>query len=89
MMTAGYRKPPKKTQFKKGRSAIRRGRPKANKVQLSEATIFHRVAREDISIELNGVRHTMSRCEAYLRQIYTMALGKDHGAARLLGRLRK
>ena len=31
----------------------------------------------------------MSRWEAYLRKIYTMALGKDHGAARLLGRLRK
>jgi hypothetical protein len=27
--------------------------------------------------------------EAYIRQIYTMALGKDHGAARLLDRLRK
>lgn len=31
----------------------------------------------------------MSILTAYIRQIYTMALGKDHSAARLLDQLRR
>jgi Family of unknown function (DUF5681) len=88
-MTTGYGKPPKKTQFKKGRSGNSKGRPRSTVRQVSEGSIFRKVAKEHISIEVNGIRDTMPRWEAYLRQIYIMALGKDHSAARLLDHLRK
>jgi hypothetical protein len=88
-MTTGYGKPPKNTQFKKGRSGNPKGRPRPTVQQVSEGSIFRKVAKEQISIEVNGIRHTMPRWEAYIRQIYTMALGKDHSAARLLDQLRR
>ena len=88
-MTTGYGKPPKNTQFKKGRSGNPKGRPRPTVQQVSEGSIFRKVAKEQISIEVNGIRYTMPRWEAYVRQIYTMALGKDHSAARLLDQLRR
>jgi hypothetical protein len=56
---------------------------------LSTGYLFRKVAREKISIEVASGKDRMSCWDAYVRQIYTMALNKDHGAARLLARLRK
>jgi hypothetical protein len=47
------------------------------------------VAKEQIGIEIDGVTVTLSRWDAYVRQIYTMALNKNNGAARLLDQLRR
>jgi hypothetical protein len=68
---------PKSSQSNKGRG------------QVSVASQFRKVAKESISIEVSATRRKMSLLEAYLRQIYTMALNKNNSAARLLDQLRK
>jgi hypothetical protein len=87
-MSTGYGNPPKNTQFKKGRSGHPRGRPRQNQRQVSAASLFRKVAREEVPIEVDGHRITMSRWDAYVRQIYTMALNKNNSAARLLDQIR-
>ena len=87
-MSSGYRNPPKSTQFKKGRSGNLIGRPKQNRRQVSPGFLFRKVAQEQVPIELNGRRVTMSRWQLYLRQIYTMALNGNNSASQLLDQLR-
>jgi hypothetical protein len=86
---SGYRNPPKNTQFKKGRSGYPKGRPRQAERQVSAGYLFRKVAREQVPIEVDGRRDSMSRWGAYVRQIYTMALNKNNGAARLLDQLRR
>jgi hypothetical protein len=63
--------------------------PTQAKRQVSAGSLFRKVAKEQIGIEIDGVTVTMSRWEAYVRQIYTMALNKNNSAARLLDQLRR
>jgi hypothetical protein len=75
----------KMRQFKKrpsGRSKIIGTQQAAIGVQ------FRKVARESITIEIDGTFHRISRWNAYVRQIYNMALNKNNSAARLLDQLR-
>ena len=51
--------------------------------------MFRKVARNKVSIEVEGKRTKISYWEAYVRQIYTMALNKNTSAARLLEQLRR
>ena len=88
-MSIGYRNPPRNTQFRKGRSGNPKGPPRQAKRQVSPGSLFRKVAKEQIGIEIDGVTVTMSRWEAYVRQIYTMALNKNNSAARLLDQLRR
>jgi hypothetical protein len=66
-----------------GRSKVGRSRP-----QVSIGSQFRKVARESITIEIDGTPHKISRWDAYVRQIYNMALSKNNSAARLLDQLR-
>jgi hypothetical protein len=88
-MSSGYRNPPKNTQFKKGRSGYPKGRPRQTERQVSAGYLFRKVAREQVPIEVDGTKVPMSRWDAYLHQIYTMALNKNNSAARLLDQLRR
>jgi len=88
-MSTGKRNPPKNSQFKKGRSGNPKGPPKQAKRQVSAGSLFRKVAKEKIGIETDGVTGTMSRWDAYVRQVYTMALNKNNRAARLLDQLRR
>jgi hypothetical protein len=61
--------------------------------EMGEGSVSER-AREQISIEIEGTHqegthHKMSRWDAYVRQIYNMALNKNGSAARLLDQLRR
>jgi hypothetical protein len=86
-MSNKYRNPPKKTKSRKGRAANPKGGPRQSERPLSVGYLFRKVAREQVPIEVDGTK--MPCWHAYVRQIYTMALNKDHGAARLLARIRK
>ena len=88
-MNKGNRTAPRNTQFKKGRSGNPKGRPKQTVPQVSTGSLFRKVAKEQISIEIEGTQYKMSRWDAYVRQIYNMALNKNSSAARLLDQLRR
>ncbi|GLR92350.1 hypothetical protein GCM10007857_90760 [Bradyrhizobium iriomotense] len=77
------------SRFKKGQSGNPKGPPRQAARQMSTASLFRKVANEQVAIELDGRKVTMTRWEALLRQIQTLALNKNAGAARLLHQLRK
>jgi hypothetical protein len=81
--------PPNRGKYKKGQSGNRKGRPKKTTVQLSAAYLFRKVANEQIVAECGGKKVKMTRWEALMRQIQTLSLNKNTGAARLLQRIRK
>jgi hypothetical protein len=85
----GYRNPPKRTQFKKGQSGNPKGRPRRAARPVSIAHLFRKVAAELVVIDIDGERVAMTRWEALVRQIHTLALNKDTRAARLLHRIRR
>jgi Family of unknown function (DUF5681) len=88
-MSVGYRKPPKGSQFKKGQSVHSQGRPRQAARPVSTAYLFRKVATEPVEIDLDDRTVVMTRWEALLRQIHTLALNKDASAARLLHQIRR
>ncbi len=88
-MSADYRNPPKGSRFKRGRSGNPKGRPKQKKRQVSAGSLFRKVAREYVPVDVGGSRIKLSRWDTYVRQIYTLALSKNHSASRLLDQLRR
>lgn len=73
---------------RKRRSPRRRPR-KSIAPPLSIASHFRRLASEEIELEVNGKRVRMSRLDAYIQQLCTMALNNNIGATRLLAKIRK
>ena len=88
-MNKGNRTTARNTQFKRGRSGNPKGRPRQTVGQVSTGSQFRKVAREQMAIEIEGTRHKLSRWDAYVRQLYNMALNKNSSAARLLDQLRR
>lgn len=72
--TVGHGKPPKHSQFPKGRSGNPKGRPRGSK---NLATIFHQVTSEKISVKENGRTRRMTRIEAVVHQLTNKALSGD------------
>jgi hypothetical protein len=77
----GYRKPPKNTQFRKGRSGNPKGRPKG---KLNIATVLEHTLREPVVINENGRRKQVTKMEAAVKQLVNQAASGDLTALRQL-----
>ena len=75
----GYGKPPKETQFEKGRSGNPKGRPKGSK---NLATTFHEITQELIHMSENGKSRTVTKLEAIMLQLVNKAVSGDLKAAK-------
>jgi hypothetical protein len=56
---------------------------------MSRSDFFRKVASEKHAIDVDGRQLTMTRWEAFLRQIQTLELNKNASAARLLDQIRR
>src|SRR5271170_5686325 len=56
---------------------------------VSRASIFYKVATEQVAIDIDGNEVMMTRWEALARQVHTRALNKNSAASRLMHRMRK
>ena len=70
----GYGKPPKQSQFKKGISGNKKGRPKGTK---NLATLFHQEMSQRLTISENGQRRTITKGEAAIKQLINKAATGD------------
>jgi hypothetical protein len=81
--------PPVAKQFKKGQSGNKKGRPRRPAEPISTSYLFRKVANEEVEIEVQGRKMVVTRWEAFLRQIHTLALNNNFKAARLLHQIRQ
>ena len=77
----GCGKPPKHTQFSKGVSGNPKGRPKGSR---NLATVLKRTLQEKVVINENGVRKTVTKREAVVKQLVNKAASGDLLATRQL-----
>jgi uncharacterized protein DUF5681 len=80
----GFGKPPKSRQFRKGSSGNPKGRPKGRR---NLATVLERILQEKVVINENGVRRTVTKLEAAVKQLVNRAASGDLGAMRQLSAL--
>lgn len=77
----GYGKPPKHSQFRRGRSGNTKGRPKGSK---NIRSVFHNELNERVPITENGKHRTISKLEATIKQMVNKAASGDAKAMRTL-----
>ncbi len=77
----GFGKPPKATQFQKGRSGNPKGRPKGAR---NTATVAHAVLNEKITINENGRQKVVTKREAMIKKLVNGSLQGDNSAMRLV-----
>lgn len=87
---AGYKKPPKSGQFKKGESGNPRGRPPGRSKVLTKDDrwqVLQKIANSKLHIKAPGGIQEVTYYEALYKKLFQMALNGDLGAARLLAPL--
>jgi hypothetical protein len=77
----GYGNPPEATRFKKGQSGNPKGRRKGS---LNAATVLAATLRERVVIKENGVRKTVTKLEAAIKQLVNKAASGDLRALQML-----
>jgi hypothetical protein len=78
----GYGRPPKRTQFQKGKSGNPHGRPKGT---LNLATIIARTIMEPVVITEHGQKKTITKLEAAAKQLMNKAAsGELRASAQLV-----
>jgi len=80
----GFGKPPKHSQFKKGESGNRRGRPRGT---LNLAKVLERTLREKVVVKEHGRRKVITKLEAAISQLVNKATSGDRHAVRYLCQL--
>jgi hypothetical protein len=77
----GYKHPPKRTQFRPGISGNPKGRPTGRR---NVATVVRRTLAEKVIINENGIRKTVTKLEAAIKQLANKAVSGDLNAMRQL-----
>jgi hypothetical protein len=77
----GYRKPPKDTQFKKGKSGNPRGRPTGSR---SVGSVLHDILRQRIAVTENGTTKRIPALEVMLRRLANDAMRNEPTALKLM-----
>lgn len=77
---AGYGKPPKHTQFKKGQSGNPKGRPRKGKSPIDR---IRRIFDEPITIYEDGKARTVTKGEAMIRRLVADSINGKIGAQKL------
>jgi hypothetical protein len=80
----GYRKPPKATQFRKGRSGNPRGRPKGSK---SAQSLLEQALAAPVAISEGGTTRIIEQRMALFKSLVARAIKGDARAAALVVRL--
>ena len=80
----GFGKPPKHTRFRKGTSGNPNGRPRGTR---NLATVLQRTLKEKVIINESGVRKTVTKLEAAVKQLVNKAASGDLVAMRQLSSL--
>lgn len=80
----GYRRPPTKTQFKKGDSGNPKGRPKGSK---NVRTVLEQELAKPITITENGRKKTVPRLDAIVKRMVTEALQGDQKSRNTIFRM--
>jgi len=77
----GFGKPPKHTQFHKGRSGNPNGRARGSR---NASTLLDEALRERVIVAENGRRKKVTKLEVVLTQLVNKAAQGEHRATRLL-----
>lgn len=77
----GYGKPPRHSQFKKGASGNKKGRPKGSK---NFASLFESELAKQITITENGQRKRISKREGIVKQIINKAVAGEAKAVQVV-----
>jgi hypothetical protein len=77
----GYKKPPPQHRFAKGRSGNPNGRPKKPR---NIITFLDKALKETVVVNENGRRKTITKFEAFVKQLVNKATGGDARSGKLL-----